>query len=439
MTTTQCDRDTFVRNLRKSGLIPESQLDRVLEAFAKITQAVPLARALVEQKHLTRFQAEMLLAGRTTGFVMGQYRIVDQLGRGGMGRVFKAVHQSMKRVVAIKVVSVKQIKSGKGQQLFEREVRAAAKLMHPNIVNAFDANHLGDRHYLVMEFVDGPNLEHLVREQGALPIGQACEFVRQAAVGLQYAFEHGMVHRDIKPANLLVQKVDDKPDQCLVKILDFGLARLHEPEAEGGGTIVTSQNTLMGTPDYVSPEQSRDVHDVDIRSDLYSLGCTLYYLLAGQVPFPEGTPLEKLMRHATTEATPVEAIRPEIPVELGAIVRSLMAKERADRFQTPAELIAALQPYCTTSTASWKSAALAIPAPGSESDLLGESGSHSEEDILMLDTLATEDTPQSFISIVSKSRLDMREAPRRVLVVCVLLVLFAVLAIAYLGYHFAWW
>src|SRR5262249_33693499 len=148
---------------------------------------------------------EMLLAGRTSGFTLGQYRILDQIGRGGMGKVFKAVHLTMYRVVAIKLVSSALIKTDKGRQMFQREVRAAARLMHSNIVTAYDANQTGGRHYLVMEYVDGPNLEQLVREQGPLTIGQACDFVRQVANGLQYASELGMVHRDIKPSNLLVQ------------------------------------------------------------------------------------------------------------------------------------------------------------------------------------------------------------------------------------------
>src|SRR5713101_9320882 len=219
--------------------------------------------------------------------------------------------------------------------------------MHPNIVTAYDANQIGDRHYMVMEFVDGPNLEQLVREHGPLPVGQACDFVRQAANGLQFALENHMVHRDIKPANLLVQRAGGsaRDSQCVVKILDFGLARLHQrsPEDEpGSNTILTKENTVMGTPDYVSPEQARDLHKVDIRSDLYSLGCTFYYLLTGQVPFPGGNTVDKLIRHNTDQAPPLEERRPDLPKNIAQIVRKLMAKIPADRFQTPDELMEAL-------------------------------------------------------------------------------------------------
>src|SRR5262249_2451617 len=232
--------------------------------------------------------------------------------------------------------------------------RAVAKLAHPNIVTAHDASVADGRHYLVMEFVDGPNLEQLVRERGPLPIGLACEAIRQAALGLQYAHEQGMVHRDIKPSNLLVQRGSGGP--FVVKILDFGLARLQEPLDKGdgrAGTILAQPNVVMGTPDYLSPEQSRSLHAVDIRSDLYSLGCTLYHILAGQVPFPGGTSLEKLIRHASEDATPVEAFRPELPPEVGAVVRRLMAKDPAHRFKTPGELAAALAPFCAAGPCDW--------------------------------------------------------------------------------------
>jgi len=352
------DRQTFLANLRQSGLVESAQLEAIVGQLPETNRGRVIARELVARGLLTKFQAEMLLAGRTGGFLLGQYRILDQLGQGGMGRVFKAVHQTMHRIVALKVVTSQLVKTEQGRQLFLREVRAAARLMHPNIVTAYDANQIGDRHYMVMEFVDGPNLEQLVRQKGPLPVGQACDFIRQAASGLQFALENHMVHRDIKPANLLVQRAagSARDTQCVVKILDFGLARLHQrnPEDEPGpNTILTKENTVMGTPDYVSPEQARDLHKVDIRSDLYSLGCTFYDLLTGQVPFPGGTTLEKLVRHGTEEATPVDSLRPEVPAAVAAIVRRLMAKQPAERFQTPAELMAALAPLAVNSPGTW--------------------------------------------------------------------------------------
>src|SRR5713226_9511767 len=265
MPTTFMDRQTFLANLRQSGLVEPAELKAAVKRLPVTNRGRVVARTLVEWGLLTKFQAEMLLAGRTGGFLLGQYRILDQLGQGGMGRVFKAVHLTMNRIVALKVVTSQLVRTEQGRQLFMREVRAAARLMHPHIVTAYDANQIGDRHYMVMEFVDGPNLEQLVREHGPLPVGQACDFIRQVANGLQFALENHMVHRDIKPANLLVQRAagSARDTQCVVKILDFGLARLHQrnPEDEPGpNTILTKENTVMGTPDFLSPEHARDVH-----------------------------------------------------------------------------------------------------------------------------------------------------------------------------------
>ena len=235
--------------------------------------------------------------------------------------------------------------------MFQREVRAAARLVHPNIVTAYDANHVGDRCYLVMEFVDGANLDELVKHHGPLPIGTACDFIRQAALGLQYAHESGMVHRDIKPANLLVQRPPARTPSavCNVKILDFGLARLQTWGPNQQESLQVAENGVLGTPDFLSPEQARNLHSVDIRSDLYSLGCSLYFLLTGKVPFPGGTTLEKLLKHSTETPTPVEKLRPDVPPQVAAIVKKLMTKDPKARYQTPASLAAALAPFSVQS------------------------------------------------------------------------------------------
>jgi serine/threonine-protein kinase len=344
------DRQTFLANLRQSGLVTAEQLAKVASRLPDTKNGAVVAKALVDLGVLTRFQAELVLAGKTSGFFLAQYRILDYLGRGGMGRVFKAEHQTMNRIVAVKVLAAHLGKTPKFQQLFQREVRAAAKLVHPNIVTAYDANQIGDRYYLVMEYVDGPNLEELVRQRGPLPISVACDFIRQTALGLQCAFEMGMVHRDIKPANLLVQRpVASGPNAaCTVKILDFGLARLQSwgPNSKPGAeSIVAAENTVLGTPDYLSPEQARNLHSVDIRSDIYSLGCSMYFLITGRVPFPGGTTLEKLVRHSTMEPTPIEQLRPDIAAPVAAVLRRMMAKKSEKRFQTPAEVAAALAPF----------------------------------------------------------------------------------------------
>jgi serine/threonine-protein kinase len=247
----------------------------------------------------------------------------------------------MNRTVALKLLAPNLVQTPKARELFQREVRAAAKLNHANIVTAYDANQIEDRYFLVMEFVDGPNLDQLVRGQKPLPVPLVCEIIRQTANGLQYAHEMGMVHRDIKPANLLVQLAGPNQD-LTVKILDFGLARLHEPGQEN---LPGGDRVIMGTPDFLSPEQATSLQDVDIRSDLYSLGCTFYFLLTGRVPFPKGTPLEKLERHKNEDPPPVEEIRPDVPAPVASIVRRLMAKYPPHRFQTPAELAEALVPF----------------------------------------------------------------------------------------------
>jgi len=346
------DRETFLQNLRISKLLTSQQFRVVVDKLGQVQDSREIAKALASWKLLTKFQAKMLLLGRNSGFFIGPYRILDQLGHGGMGRVYKAMHQTMNRVVALKVLAPQLVSTERAHELFLREVQAAAQLTHPNIVMAFDANQIEGRHYLAMEFVDGPNLERYVKKHGPLPVGLACEIAFQTANGLQHAHEKGMVHRDIKPANLLIAQ-EPGGDTIQVKILDFGLARLHANEKEQTQTIIAKENTVMGTPDFLSPEQSRDLHSVDIRADLYSLGCTIYYLLTGEVPFPGGNTVDKLIRHNRESARPIEELRPDVPAKIAIIVEKLMAKNPADRFQTPDELMDALAPHAAPSVMDW--------------------------------------------------------------------------------------
>src|SRR5262245_38864337 len=370
MPATSISKEEFVHHLRQSGLVSAAQIAPTLERVADGASGRATARAFVAAKLLTKFQAELLLAGRTTGFFLGQYRILDQLGQGGMGRVYKAVHKTLDRVVALKMLAPQLMKTPKARALFKRELHAAGKLNHPNIVTAYDANKIDGRHFLVLEYVDGPNLDQFVREHGPLPFGLACEIIRQAALGLESAYARGMVHRDIKPANLLIERVG-KTVTPLVKILDFGLARLHAPsgQEDADDTIVTKQNTVMGTPDYLSPEQARNLNSVDIRADLYSLGCAFYFLLTGRVPYPGGSALQKLLRHSTEEPAPIEQ---DMPAAVLAILRRLMAKTPEERFQTPAEVAAAVAPYAVPAVPFW---ATESGAPGSDAELKSLDGS----------------------------------------------------------------
>jgi serine/threonine protein kinase len=258
-----------------------------------------------------------------------------------MGVVYKAKHTRLNRIVALKVISQGRLsQNSDAVRRFLREAQAAAQLFHPNVVIVFDSNQAGDTYFIAMEYVDGIDLYKLVKDNGPLPVEQACDYIRQAAQGLQHAHECGLVHRDIKPPNLLVTNPRGPQRGGVVKILDMGLALVtHTCE---NSVQFTSQGALMGTPDYIAPEQAVDSHGVDIRSDLYSLGCTFYYLLTGKAPFGDYSLMKKLMMHQTVDARPVQELRPEVSSALGAIIRKLLAKRPDDRYATPADLIDAL-------------------------------------------------------------------------------------------------
>jgi serine/threonine protein kinase/putative intracellular protease/amidase len=277
----------------------------------------------------------------------GRYRVLGLVGIGGMGAVYKAEHRLMERLVALKVINPALIANAAAVERFHREFKAAAKLSHPNIVAAYDAEQAGDLHFLVMEFVEGVSLDRLISQKGRLSVQQACNLIRQAATGLQHAHERGMVHRDIKPHNLMVSRKGQ------VKILDFGLARLAsertvEQAAGGNGDAqpadATAQGMILGTPDYIAPEQVADARHADIRADIYSLGCTLYYLLTGQPPFPKGSVLDKLAAHARRTPAPLDSHLADVPPELVRILDRMMAKNPAERYQTPGEVAKELLP-----------------------------------------------------------------------------------------------
>jgi WD40 repeat protein/serine/threonine protein kinase len=266
-----------------------------------------------------------------------RYEIQKLLGTGGMGTIYQARHKLMDRDVALKVIHPALVDRPGAVERFRREVRAAARLTHPNIVTAHDADQAGDCHFLIMEYVPGQSLAQVLAERGPLPVAEACAAIRQAALGLQYAHEQGMVHRDIKPANLMVTA-------GTVKILDFGLARFASELGVTGGSP-TQDGSVVGTPDYMAPEQADDSRKADIRADIYSLGCTLYHLLAGQAPFPTGTMMQKLRAHQEQAPRPLAELRPDVPVEVVRVVARMMAKDPVQRYQTPAEVAQALAPF----------------------------------------------------------------------------------------------
>jgi tRNA A-37 threonylcarbamoyl transferase component Bud32 len=290
-----------------------------------------------------------------------RYRIVRELGRGGMGVVYLARQTVMDRPVVIKVINPSLLDRPDALERFRREIEAAAKLSHPNIVTAYDAEQAGDLHILVMEFVEGQSLAQVLQRKGPLPLAHACHYTRQAALGLQHAFERGMVHRDIKPSNLMLTP------RGQVKILDFGLAKMvseNRPQS-----ALTALNAYMGTPDYSAPEQATDARSADIRADLYSLGCTLYCLLAGRPPFQEETPVLTILAHLEKAPPPLPELRPDVPAAVWAVVARLLAKAPAQRFQRPVEVAQGLAPFIKPGARGVRLPGVASPPMGTTADL----------------------------------------------------------------------
>jgi serine/threonine protein kinase len=342
--------DEFLDLIQKSGVVDEAKLRVYIQKLSETTGVPPepakLASHLVRDGVLTFFQAEQILQGKYKRFSIGKYKVLEKLGSGGMASVFLCEHKLMRRRVAIKVLPTAKADDPSSLARFYREARAVAALDHPNIVRAYDIDQDENLHFLVMEYVDGTNLHDLIKKFGPLDILRACHYIYAAAVGLQHANEMGLIHRDIKPGNILIDRAG------VVKILDMGLARFFEDE-EDHLTKKYDENVL-GTADYLAPEQAIDSHTVDTRADIYSLGATFYYLLTASALFPEGSVAQKLIWHQNRQPRPIRSLRPELPDEIVAIVEKMMAKDPNQRYQTPADLMVALAPWVTTP----------IPPPG---------------------------------------------------------------------------
>lgn len=314
------DDDALSGFLTQSGPIPPTASDT--------------ATRLIQAGILTPFQAKLILQGKHKGFKLGPYRILNQIGAGGMGSVFLAEHAALRRRVALKVLPGRQATDPANVERFYREARAAATLDHPNIVHAYDVAYDKGVHFLVFEYIDGETLDRTLDARGRLPVGEAVSYAVQAAAGLQHAHDKGVAHRDIKPANLLVGR------DGIVKILDLGLAEFFEdPEAKPG-----RGSGAMGTTDYVAPEQLRDCAAADHRADIYNLGATLYHLLTGQPPFT-GTTAAKMIAHQLTPVAPPRELRDDVPEALSEAVEVMLAKAPADRYQTAGEVVQVLLPF----------------------------------------------------------------------------------------------
>ncbi|HUT94002.1 MAG TPA: SUMF1/EgtB/PvdO family nonheme iron enzyme [Thermoguttaceae bacterium] len=332
--------DQFVETLSESGLMTADEVQAFLDGLGadeRPETSEELAKLLFRHGKLTKFQAQCIYQGKTKGLVFDEYTVLDKIGQGGMGIVLKAQHRRMKRLVAVKMLPAAALKNKEAVSRFYREVEAAARLTHPNIVTAYDAREHAGTHYLVMEYVEGKDLAELVAERGPLPVGQAVNCVIQAAQGLEYAHKQGIIHRDIKPSNLLLDR------EGTVKILDMGLARIFEGDGATGSDRLTGSGQVMGTCDYMAPEQAEDTHGADHRADVYSLGCTLYRLLTGEKPYQGDTMIQILMAHRAAEIPSARDVRSDVPEAVDGVCRKMMAKKPEDRYQSMTEVLAALE------------------------------------------------------------------------------------------------
>jgi serine/threonine protein kinase len=334
--------EQLVARLTSSGLLDAEAIRGLVARIppARRAHSRQLAEELVRQKVLTSYQAMMLCQRKSPGLVLGNYVILEKLGAGGMGQVFKAMHRRMERVVVLKLLPPEMTQSPVAVERFQREVKAAARLSHPNIVAAYDADEAGGVHFLIMEYVEGRDLKHVVQTEGPLTLAQAFSCVGQTARGLEHAHTAGVTHRDIKPANLLLGT------DGIVKILDMGLARLSDKDSASRAVPqrdLTKLGNIVGTFHYMAPEQATGTNRIDNRVDIYSLGCTLYFLLTGKPPFEGDSMTEVLWAHLEKPIPSLATVCPGTSPALDAVFQRMLAKKADDRFATMTEVIAALK------------------------------------------------------------------------------------------------
>lgn len=389
----------LLKSIVASGLMSDEELGEFVEPLAADTKESPksLATELVRAGRLTKYQAAAVFQGKTKGLVFGEYRVLDRIGAGGMGVVLKAEHRRMKRLVAVKVLPSQAIQDDAAVRRFYKEVEAAARLMHPNIVTAHDAGEQDGMHYLVMEFVDGPDLATLLQKSGPLPVAQAVDYTIQSARGLEYAHQRGVVHRDIKPSNLLLNQ------DGTIKILDMGLARIQEEvgalDATQGDRL-THSGQVMGTCDYMAPEQAEDTRKADERSDIYSLGCTLFRLLTGAPMYAAESVVKAIIAHREMEIPNLAMKRPDVSEELIQVFEKMVAKRPEDRQQTMGEVIEELsrildaQPPSATQAAPHLEATIDAPPMSALGALSAKDATAVEQAIATSTNEATLELPR---------------------------------------------
>src|SRR5438128_7166616 len=335
--------ESFIDYVERSDLVEPPVLQLTLDEFKAShggqlpADADLLARFMIEKKLLTSWQVEKLMERKYRAFFLGKYRMLRLIGSGGMSTVYLAEHKLMHRQRAIKVLPKKRVNDSSYLARFHLEAQATAQLDHPNIVRCYDVDNEGDTHYIVMEFIEGKDLNTIVKQEGPLPLELACNYIAQSAEGLAHAHEKGLIHRDVKPANLLVDK------KGIVKILDLGLA-LFSDNAQASLTVEHNENVL-GTADYLAPEQAVNSHKVDHKVDIYGLGCALYFLLTGRPPFPEGTLAQRIAKHQSQMPDDIRKLRPDCPRDLADVCMKMMQKRPEKRYANMREVADALESW----------------------------------------------------------------------------------------------
>ena len=375
----------FVENLTKSGLMSGDEI-AALQSTYNVEDGETLASQLVRTGKLTEYQASVISTGQSQNLVFGEYTVVDKIGSGGMGDVFKAQHGRMKRLAAIKTLPRKLLDSDGAVQRFHKEVEAAARLIHPNIVITYDASERDGVHYLAMEYVDGKDLAATIQLGGHTPTSEVLGWVLQTARGLEYAHRQGIIHRDIKPGNLLLAS------DGTVKILDMGLARMVQPVGDRDATTterLTATGQIMGTCDYMSPEQAITPREADHRADIYALGCTLFRLLTGSALYSGESPIQVILAHRESPIPSLVEVRPDIPVELDRIFQKMVAKQPSDRFSSMTDVIDELE-KCRSS--------LSLPEEANHRPLTPPATEVEQQTIVEEDTVPNKETSKSTLT-----------------------------------------